>query len=110
MPHCLRRAALSVVIATATPCAALAQDAIAWASIDGGGGTSSGGVYTLRGTIGQADAEVVPLCSADGGAGCTGAAWVLTGGFWVGAAAAPAPGCGAGGLCIFRDGFEDGAE
>ena len=35
----------------------LAQDySIDWYSIDGGGGTSSGGGYTLTGTIGQSDA------------------------------------------------------
>ena len=29
---------------------------IRWSTIDGGGGTSSGGTYTLTGTIGQHDA------------------------------------------------------
>jgi len=33
--------------------AARAQLAIQWSTIDGGGGTSSGGAYTLSGTIGQ---------------------------------------------------------
>lgn len=34
----------------------LAQYSVDWATIDGGGGTSTGGVYTLSGTIGQPDA------------------------------------------------------
>ena len=46
---------------------------ISWSTIDGGGGTSSGGVFTLRGTIGQADAGEM-----------TGVDYVLTGGFWYG--------------------------
>jgi hypothetical protein len=40
----------------------------------GGGGTSSGGAYTLSGTIGQADASS-PM---------SGGAYTLTGGFWAG--------------------------
>jgi hypothetical protein len=42
--------------------------------VDGGGGTSTGGVYTLSGTIGQPDAS----------AAMTGGAYTLTGGFWAG--------------------------
>jgi hypothetical protein len=42
-----------------------------WFTIDGGGGASSGGQYTIRGTIGQPDA----------GAG-TGSGYSLAGGFW----------------------------
>lgn len=37
---------------------ASAQYAINWHTIDGGGGTSTGGVYAIRGTIGQPDAGV----------------------------------------------------
>jgi hypothetical protein len=44
---------------------------IDWYSIDGGGGTSTGGVYTLSGTIGQPDAGRL-----------TGASYALEGGFW----------------------------
>lgn len=37
--------------------AALAQSySIDWFTIDGGGGTSTGGVYSVSGTIGQPDA------------------------------------------------------
>ena len=42
-----------------------------WFSIDGGGGTSSGGNYSLSGTIGQSDAGRL-----------TGGAYQLEGGFW----------------------------
>ena len=45
---------------------------IDWSTIDGGGGTSTGGVYALSGTIGQPDA----------GQAMTGGAYSLTGGFW----------------------------
>ena len=45
---------------------------IDWFTIDGGGGTSSGGVYSLSGTIGQHDA----------GGPMTGGQYSVTGGFW----------------------------
>ncbi len=45
---------------------------IDWFTIDGGGGTSTGGVYSVSGTIGQPDA----------GAPITGGNFSLTGGFW----------------------------
>jgi len=44
---------------------------IDWYSVDGGGGTSTGGVYSLSGTIGQPDAGVH-----------TGGPYTLVGGFW----------------------------
>lgn len=44
---------------------------IDWYTIDGGGGTSSGGPYTLSGTIGQPDAGVH-----------AGGNYTLVGGFW----------------------------
>jgi hypothetical protein len=54
--------------------AARAQNfAIDWHTIDGGGGTSSGGNFSLSGTIGQPDASAQPM---------TGGAFSLTGGFW----------------------------
>jgi hypothetical protein len=58
-----------------------AQFAIDWFSVDGGGGTSSGGAYALSGTIGQPDAG--PM---------TGGRFTLTGGFWALVAAIPEPG------------------
>ena len=51
----------------------MADYEIRWHTIDGGGGTSSGGTYQLTGTIGQPDAEYL-----DGGP------YELLGGFWVG--------------------------
>lgn len=45
--------------------------AITWWTVDGGGGTSSGGAYTLSGTVGQPDAGVI-----------SGGDYILTGGFW----------------------------
>jgi hypothetical protein len=44
---------------------------VSWYTFDGGGGNSTGGVYTLMGTIGQPDAG-----SHSGGD------YDLTGGFW----------------------------
>src|SRR5437870_13689972 len=46
---------------------------IDWFTIDGGGGTSTGGVYSLSGTIGQPDANAQPM---------TGGNYSLVGGFW----------------------------
>jgi hypothetical protein len=50
-----------------------AQYSIDWYTIDGGGGTSSGGSYTLSGTIGQPDVGTM-----------TGGTFTLEGGFWPG--------------------------
>jgi len=55
------------------------QYSIDWYTIDGGGGTSSGGDYTVSGTIGQHDAAPA---SAGGD-------YALTGGFWAGLGAGP---------------------
>ena len=51
---------------------------INWHTMDGGGGTSSGGSFELSGTIGQADA----------GAAMTGGSYAVSGGFWAGGEAA----------------------
>ena len=52
---------------------ALAQPySIDWYTIDGGGGTSTGGVYSVSGTIGQPDAGVT----------MTNGQFAVTGGFW----------------------------
>ena len=59
-----------------------AQDhAIDWWTVDGGGGTSTGGVYTLSGTIGQPDAGQT-----------SGGTFTLVGGFWGVVAAIQTPG------------------
>ncbi len=52
--------------------AARAQYSIDWYTIDGGGGTSTGGVYSVSGTIGQPDAGHM-----------SGGNFTLDGGFWV---------------------------
>src|SRR5213083_183176 len=44
---------------------------IDWFTIDGGGGTSTGGVYQVSGTVGQPDAGAM-----------SGGNYSLTGGFW----------------------------
>ncbi len=44
-----------------------------WGKVAGGGGTSTGGVYTVSGTIGQADASTAVM---------SGGNFTLTGGFW----------------------------
>jgi len=62
---------LVVLLILAGP--ARAQYAIDWFTIDGGGGTSSGGNFTLTGTIGQPDAGTM-----------TGGSYTLEGGFWPG--------------------------
>jgi len=60
---------------------ALAQYAIDWHTMDGGGGTSTGGVYAVSGTIGQPDAGVM-----------SGGLFTLHGGFWGIVAAIQTPG------------------
>ena len=58
-------------------------------TIDNGGGTSTGGDFSLTGTIGQHDASVQPS---------QGGNFVLAGGFWANAFFNDS---------IFADGFED---
>jgi len=60
---------MAVVVLTAS---ARAQNySIDWFTIDGGGGTSTGGVFSVSGTIGQPDAGVM-----------SGGQYSLNGGFW----------------------------
>jgi hypothetical protein len=66
--------------------------AVARWTIDGGGGRSSGGSYTLSASIAQPDAE--PLHPA------TGAGYAIEGGFWPGVAQ------GVPTTVLFADGFE----
>src|SRR6185436_15120868 len=72
----ISRITLVLLISLATlPLSAFAQSGgpftLNWFTIDGGGGTSTGGVYSLSGTIGQPDAGRL-----------TGGAYTLEGGFW----------------------------
>jgi hypothetical protein len=62
--------------------AAAQSYAITWSTIDGGGGTSTGGVYSVSGTIGQPDA----------GATMTNGQYSVTGGFWALPTAIQTPG------------------
>ena len=78
-----------------------AQARVDWHSVDAGGGESAAGRYTVRGTIGQSDADEISLCSPDGGAGCVAPRYELTGGFWTGTAG-DVPQADD----IFRNGFE----
>ena len=52
-----------------------------WYTIDGGGGTSTGGVYSVSGTIGQPDAGTM-----------SGGVYTIQGGFWGVVAAVQVPG------------------
>ena len=54
---------------------------IDWSTIDGGGGTSTGGVYSVTGTIGQPDVGAL-----------SGGNFTLDGGFWGVVAAVQTPG------------------
>lgn len=60
-----------VLLATAVPSLSAELYEISWSTIDGGGGTSSGGAYIVRGTIGQHDAAY-----------SQGGNYELLGGFW----------------------------
>ena len=72
---------VSLVFLVAAITAYAQSYSIAWSTIDGGGGTSTGGVFTVSGTIGQPDA----------GGPMTGGNFSLTGGFWA-LYAVPTPG------------------
>ena len=77
MQNCCRavvspRTMLCFFILTSAFCLqALGQYSIDWSTIDGGGGTRTGGVYSVTGTIGQPDAGQM-----------RGGPFTLTGGFW----------------------------
>jgi hypothetical protein len=65
------------------PAVGFAQSySIDWYKVAGGGGTSTGGVYSVSGTIGQPDA----------GMAMTGGNYSLTGGFWALISVAQTPG------------------
>lgn len=66
-----------------------AEFSIDWYTIDGGGGVSAGGEFSLTGTIGQHDASSAP---AEGGV------YSVFGGFWGGVLDSD---------LVFRDGFEN---
>ena len=73
---------LAVLLLALPALTADAQDyAIDWWTVDGGGGTSTGGVYSVSGTIGQPDAGEM-----------SGGTFTLVGGFWGVVAAIQTPG------------------
>jgi hypothetical protein len=61
--------AFSAGVAASSPLAD--SFSIPWWTVDGGGGASQGGAYTLNGTAGQADASLA-----------TGGRYSLASGFW----------------------------
>src|SRR5213083_3438116 len=73
---------ITLLLFAVTSTTALAQSySIDWFTIDGGGGTSTGGVYSVSGTIGQPDAGHM-----------SGGNFSLDGGFWSIIAAVQLPG------------------
>ena len=77
----ITRTPMIIAILGVTALAAAAGPAadwtVDWRTIDGGGGTSTGGRWTLSGTIGQPDA----------GPSMTGGVWTVAGGYWTAPAA-----------------------
>jgi hypothetical protein len=74
--------AFPIVLCAALTTRLAAQNySIDWYKIAGGGGTSTGGVYTLNGTIGQPDTGTM-----------IGGNFTLIGGFWSLIAGVPGPG------------------
>ncbi len=70
-----------VLAALLAPALVLAQYSIDWFTIDGGGGTSTNGQYSLSGTIGQPDAGLM-----------TNGNFALQGGYWGMVASVQTPG------------------
>ena len=60
-----------MLLVTAAALAAPLGYNLSWWTVDGGGGTSQGGGYTLNGTIGQPDTGVL-----------VGGDYTIAGGFW----------------------------
>lgn len=67
----LKSLALGVVSFAVFCSAALAQYSVDWCTVDGGGGSSSGGPYSVTGTVGQPDAGDM-----------ANAPYAVAGGFW----------------------------
>ena len=71
----LRRLILMTALLSFTTPAPAGEFDLAWHTIDGGGGTSAGGSFTLSGTIGQSDANSFSTPVSGG-------VFTLVGGFW----------------------------
>ena len=77
-----RRVGLAALLLVTSALLASAQNyALDWYSMDGGGGSSTGGVYAVQGTIGQPDTGQL-----------SGGQYTLSGGFWSIVAAIQTPG------------------
>ena len=72
-PYQIKLISTACIVILCTCLNSYADYSIEWYTIDGGGGTSSGGPYQLTGTIGQPDADYL-----------AGNQYELLGGFWVG--------------------------
>src|SRR3954463_14200346 len=72
---------LLLLLSLAAPVVRAQNYSIDWFTIDGGGGTSTGGVFSVTGTIGQPDAGHM-----------SGGNYTLDGGFWGIVAAIQTPG------------------
>ncbi|HEY9173907.1 MAG TPA: hypothetical protein VI136_16630 [Verrucomicrobiae bacterium] len=83
------RSLLGFLLSALSFCASAQNYSIDWYTIDGGGGTSTGGVYSVTGTIGQPDAGTM-----------SGGNFTLQGGFWGIISAVQTPGAPL--LSIFR--------
>ena len=78
----IHKTSIGLAAAFALAASAAAQNySIDWFTIDGGGGTSTGGVFSVSGTIGQPDAGAM-----------SGGNYSLVGGFWGIVAAVQTPG------------------
>ncbi len=75
------RVAAPVCLLTALAVHAQTNYSIKWSTVDGGGGTSTGGLYQVSGTIGQPDAGTL-----------RGGSFTLQGGFWGEIAVVQTPG------------------
>jgi hypothetical protein len=81
MKHALIIGASVALLLFATASSHAQSFAIDWFTIDGGGGTSTGGVFSVSGTIGQPDAGA-----------SSGGNYSLIGGFWGGVIPVQQPG------------------
>ena len=70
----MKRSIMICILTMLTGVLAYGDYSVSWYTIDGGGGTSAGGVYSVTGSLGQADA----IGASSGGD------YTLSGGFWPG--------------------------
>ena len=70
----MKKSILSILVALVALAASAQNYSVDWYKISGGGGTSSGGNFSVSGTIGQPDASANSALS--------GGNFSLTGGFW----------------------------